>query len=618
MPWPTLTFEVAFTTDPLNTSPSWVDLTSRLYDFQIVRGRLTSLDDFQPGEATFVLENRDRILDPLHASGTYFGNLKPFKRVRLRATYSAVTYDMFDGFVDDDGWAQSYAPPGGSLSTVRCVDGMGLLSNVTLREPFRATIEALSTQPKAWYRWDNADLSVPDSVGNYTGSWFDDIPDGFGAPPLLQSGAALRMSPGTGAGKLGDPFGGVLGQTYSCAVVFAQDGGSGCILSARINVSGAAGFYIGITTAGTLGVSDGQGVGSATIESTALVNDGRPHCVVVTRNGGTAGGFKVWLDGVSLGSGTALSGGWNYGSAPYLNWDLFSSSGNPQGYTVDDIAVWTSVIADADAAAVSLAGTSWKGDTTGTRVGRLLDQAGWPSAWRDVDTGDTYIATANYDEASALAALNECRSTEQGALFITPGGNVRFRQRSKILTDTRHTTVQATFTDKNTALSANEYRYDTPSLRVRNVIARTQVDVSWPGGTERATDTASLGATRTASINTLLTTREDAQSAAGWVLERFKTQRVELESFSVNAAADNATFPAVLGLRLGDRVQVERNPQGVGSAISQQGLIEQIVHRASAGINEWTTTFTVSESSLYETGAAVWGTSVWDTGKWSW
>lgn len=98
----TLTFEVAFDTDP-DTEPGvndWTDLTDRVrVDPAVVvtygSGRLSGGG---PGACTLHLDNADRELDPTNTSATY--NLIPMRHARLQVEVDATTYDLFRGYVD--------------------------------------------------------------------------------------------------------------------------------------------------------------------------------------------------------------------------------------------------------------------------------------------------------------------------------------------------------------------------------------------------------------------------------------------------------------------------------------------------------------------------------------
>lgn len=73
MAYPTFAFEIAFASNPLDSSPSWTDVTTYLKSVSVNRGRQRDLDTFDAGRASFVLDNQDRRFDPTftgYTSGT--------------------------------------------------------------------------------------------------------------------------------------------------------------------------------------------------------------------------------------------------------------------------------------------------------------------------------------------------------------------------------------------------------------------------------------------------------------------------------------------------------------------------------------------------------------------
>lgn len=133
----TLSVEFSPTTRPLET-PVWVEVASLIREgsgLQIRRGRSSELDRFQAGKCSFTLDNRDLLFDPSNTSGTYYGQLLPMRRVRVRATYSAVTYDLFEGFIL--GWPQSYdLGDNDAVVQVEAVDAFEILQNTNAEDNF--------------------------------------------------------------------------------------------------------------------------------------------------------------------------------------------------------------------------------------------------------------------------------------------------------------------------------------------------------------------------------------------------------------------------------------------------------------------------------------------------
>jgi hypothetical protein len=132
----TLTCEIAFDSNPLDSSQSWTDVTAYLRSFETTRGRISDLAEFQTGTGTVVLDNRDNRFSPNQSTFYYDSvagrtKIQPLKRLRIRAEYASTTYDLFHGFVES--FPIQYAGQGYDASTkIRVVDAFKLFFNATL------------------------------------------------------------------------------------------------------------------------------------------------------------------------------------------------------------------------------------------------------------------------------------------------------------------------------------------------------------------------------------------------------------------------------------------------------------------------------------------------------
>ena len=72
------------------------------------------------------------------------------------------------------------------------------------------------------------------------------------------------------------------------------------------------------------------------------------------------------------------------------------------------------------------------GDKTGTRIGQILTQIGWPSGMRDINTGGVECETDNGTSRSALTAIRLAEISENGAFYIDPQGRAIFKSRGNV------------------------------------------------------------------------------------------------------------------------------------------------------------------------------------------
>ena len=82
------------------------------------------------------------------------------------------------------------------------------------------------------------------------------------------------------------------------------------------------------------------------------------------------------------------------------------------------------------------------GQTTGTRVGKILDQVAFPSSMRIIDTGSTTCQVDPGTTRSALQALQVAEFTEQGAFFIKTDGTAEFKDRNDVVGSLAATPIQ--------------------------------------------------------------------------------------------------------------------------------------------------------------------------------
>ena len=93
---------------------------------------------------------------------------------------------------------------------------------------------------------------------------------------------------------------------------------------------------------------------------------------------------------------------------------------------------------------VSLAMATSK--VTGTAIGDVLTEAGWPVGERDIDAGQTTMARFWIDRFNTLSALRVVERSESGFLREKKNGDIRFEDRHARL-KSPHTVSQATFSD---------------------------------------------------------------------------------------------------------------------------------------------------------------------------
>lgn len=98
------------------------DVSDTARSVSISRGRSRELDKYRVGQATMVLDNRERTYDPTDLATAYLGQIQPRKEVRLTVGNQVA----FNGVVED--WSFNYDVGGDSTTTLLAVDGFSLLA----------------------------------------------------------------------------------------------------------------------------------------------------------------------------------------------------------------------------------------------------------------------------------------------------------------------------------------------------------------------------------------------------------------------------------------------------------------------------------------------------------
>lgn len=112
----------------------WTDITDYVRSVNTDRRFDRAAQLWESGTATLVLDNRDARFSPANLAGPYVTagvtGVRPWRPVRIRATWAGVTYDLYRGYVT--AWQESYVDPmvnaGDAIVTVPCVDEFGALA----------------------------------------------------------------------------------------------------------------------------------------------------------------------------------------------------------------------------------------------------------------------------------------------------------------------------------------------------------------------------------------------------------------------------------------------------------------------------------------------------------
>ena len=284
--------------------------------------------------------------------------------------------------------------------------------------------------------------------------------------------------------------------------------------------------------------------------------------------------LRVSRDGVNLYTGNIE------------DWDFSYDKGN------DSVAIPKAVDGFANIAKALVTSGTQTSELSSVRVGKILDDAGWPSTDRSISTG---AATLNADfiaeKTTALTYLQKVELSEAGAFFVNPSGAMTFKSH----TDLETYTNAATFGPGNIPFTDVSVQFGMEALW-------NTINVTYYGGTVVAGTASAIGTASVASYgemavtyDTLLNDAAAASDLATWLVGKYQDPLWRVNQLTVALDSLTAAQQAqVLGLDLGTVVKVVWQPNNTGSTITQYVTIDGIEHKAVPQFHE--ITFTLSET----------------------
>jgi hypothetical protein len=260
-------------------------------------------------------------------------------------------------------------------------------------------------------------------------------------------------------------------------------------------------------------------------------------------------------------------------------------------------------------AQISTVASATAGQTTGTRIGKILDQIGWPSQQRDIDVGLTTVQADPGNARTALAALQTIESTEYGALYMDALGNFTFQDRE--LTSSSVAGTPVVFNDDGTGIS-----YNNALWRLDDTLVFNKATVSRVGGTPQvAFNQDSIDKYFLHSYNEqnlmMQTDAEALNNALAYVASRQETS-IRCDAVTLDLYTDNydAGITAALDLDYFDPVTVTTTQPG-SSTLTKTLQVFGISHDIRP--SSWKTTLTtlepIIESFILGTNYGILGTN---------
>jgi len=245
-------------------------------------------------------------------------------------------------------------------------------------------------------------------------------------------------------------------------------------------------------------------------------------------------------------------------------------------------------------AQITTVATTPAGQTSGTRIGKILDSIGWPTGMRDIDAGQTTVQADPGTLRTSLAAMQTVTSTEYGSLYMDGFGNLVFQDRQLTSSSVAGTPVD--FNDNGTGIS-----YNNAVWKLDDTLVFNKVSITRTGGTAQvAFNQASIDKYFLHSYqeqNLLMQTDTEAlDNARAFLASRQETSiRCDAVTLDLYTANYDAGITAALDLDFFDPITVTTTQPG-SSTLTKTLQVFGVSHDIKP--SAWKTTLTTLEPIL--------------------
>ncbi len=213
-------------------------------------------------------------------------------------------------------------------------------------------------------------------------------------------------------------------------------------------------------------------------------------------------------------------------------------------------------------AQVQTVADSGAGQTTGTRINKLLDAVSFPNGMRTVSTGDSSCQADPGTLRTALDALKNVEFSEQGALYCDPAGTLIFKSRDEVVSSIAGTPIEF---NQTTGIPYKQvvFAFDDKLIINKSSIQRI-------GGTaqtyENADSVARYFPHQFSAQDLVIDTDANALNIAATFVQTRANTTIRIDSMTVDLLDTDVPTDTMIGLDYFDVVKIT-NEQPDGSTI---------------------------------------------------
>ena len=228
------------------------------------------------------------------------------------------------------------------------------------------------------------------------------------------------------------------------------------------------------------------------------------------------------------------------------------------------------------------------GQDTGTRINKILDTVSFPTQMRSVETGNTLTIADPANLRTSLNAMQNAEFSEQGALYISPEGNVIFLNRNSVISSAGDT---PTAFNQTGGIPYKNLKFAFDDKLIINSATITKSG----GVAQTASDATSIATYFPHSISVpdlIVETDAEALNIAKIYVATRSTTTIRIDEMTLDLLDTNVPTATILGFDYFDNVLIT-NIQPDSSTITKNLQIQGIAHDITA--SSWLTTLTTLE-----------------------
>jgi hypothetical protein len=220
---------------------------------------------------------------------------------------------------------------------------------------------------------------------------------------------------------------------------------------------------------------------------------------------------------------------------------------------------------------VTTVASATAGQTTGTRIDKILDQVDFPSSMRLIDTGSTTVQADPATTRSSLAAIQVAEFTEQGAFYLRADGEVDFKDRASVVGSLATTPIQF---NQTTGIPYANLKFSFDDKLIINSATMKRVG----GTTVSSSDVDSIAKYFPHGMNVenlIAQTDAQVQDIADIYVATRKETTIRIDAMTIDLLDPNVPTDTIIGLEYFDNVEitnVQPDSSTIVKTLQVQGL----------------------------------------------